>query len=89
MGRLETEAYEGLAFGAEFCHRRLPDRDAVLGAAARCRARGLGFSLVTPVLREAAFDAVAGWLEALAPEHGGGGWVGNDWGLLEWAPDPG
>lgn len=54
-----------------------------------CRARGLGFSLVTPLVRQGAFDRVAAWLAAVAPELGDGEWVANDWGLLAWAQERG
>lgn len=82
---LESGRYDGAAFGAEFCHRRLPRARDVGEARARCRDRGLAFSLVTPVVREGAFDAVAGWLAGLAADLAGDEWVANDWGLLAWA----
>lgn len=82
-------SWEGLSFGAEFCPRRLPAPEEVAEAAALCAARGAAFSLVTPVVRQAAFERTALWLEELARLLPGGEWVANDWGLLEWARDRG
>jgi hypothetical protein len=86
---LEDGSYDGLAFGAEFCHRLLPGRNEVLETAARCRSLGIGFSLVTPVLREGAFDETTAWLESVAQELGETEWVVNDWGLLLWGRERG
>ncbi len=89
MAALDRGGYQGLAFGAEFCPRRLPPPAHVREALARCRDRGLGFSLVTPVVRQGAFDGVAAWLEGLVSGLGDGEWVANDWGLLAWARERG
>jgi hypothetical protein len=78
-------AYAGVAFGAEFCACRLPALDEVRKASAFCATRQVAFTLVTPVVRQAAFADAARWLEAVAPLLAGGEWVANDWGLLEWA----
>ncbi len=83
--RFLDAAYGGVAFGAEFCACRLPALDEVRKATASCAARGVAFTLVTPVVRQAAFADVARWLEAAAAFLAGGEWVANDWGLLEWA----
>lgn len=82
---LDAGTYEGLAFGAEFCARRLPTRAEVREAVALCAGRGLGFSLVTPLLRQAAFAGAARWLSGLAAACGPLECVFNDWGLLHWA----
>jgi hypothetical protein len=87
LGALGRGVYGGLQFGAEFCHRRLPSGREVRQARDLCRSQGLGFVLVTPVLREGAFDAVTGWLSDVAEDLQGGEWVANDWGLLAWARD--
>lgn len=85
--------YGGVQFGAEFCHRRLPSPRRVREARDLCRAEGLAFSVVTPVLREGAFDAVAAWLADVAADLStdlyGDEWVVNDWGLLVWAREQG
>lgn len=78
-----------MALGAEFCARRLPPAPQVREAARRCREEGLAFSLVTPVVREGAWDDVTGWLSELAPALEGNEWAANDWGLLRWARDAG
>ena len=86
---LEPGAWDGVAFGAEFCHRRLPTPAQVRRCRARCRDGGLGFMLVTPLVREGAFERVCRWLEALAPDVLGDEWVFSDWGLLLWARERG
>jgi len=85
LDALDPLVYEGLAYGAEFCPERLPRADQVLEAQARCTDAGISFTLVTPVLRQGAFDRVATWLTELAPRLGQTEWVVNDWGLLTWA----
>lgn len=55
----------------------------------RCRGLGKGFSLVTPLVREGAFDPVTRWLATLAERIPGAEWVANDWGLLAWGRDAG
>lgn len=47
----------------------------------------MGFSLVTPVVREGAFEAVSRWLIRAAQSLPGVECVFNDWGLLAWAVD--
>lgn len=89
LERLSTGAYGGLQFGAEFCHRRLPSPSRVRQARDLCRREGLGFSLVTPLVREGAFAAVTAWLAGLAADLAGDEWVANDWGLLAWAREQG
>lgn len=77
--------YAGVAFGAEFCDRRVPPREVVREAVAWAEARGVEFSLVTPLVREGSLDRVAEWLEGVAGDLGGRECVFNDWGLLRWA----
>jgi hypothetical protein len=89
VAALERSGYEGLALGAEFCPQRLPGHTDAVRAGARCRDRGLGFCLVTPVVREAAFDAVSRWLAALSRELPGTECTMNDWGLLHWVRQEG
>jgi hypothetical protein len=78
--KADSRAYDGVAFGAEFCHRRLPTLAEVAEARERCRGLGVEFALVLPLTREAVFDEVWGWLaEAILP---GEEWISNDLGLL-------
>lgn len=87
LGALDEGRWDGVRFGAEFCHRRLPPPADVARARTLCVARGLTFSLVAPLTRESAFDFVSGWLRAsLVP---GESWTANDWGLLHWAKEAG
>jgi hypothetical protein len=80
LAELDKGSYAGVAFGAEFCHRRLPTLGEVAEARERCQALGVEFALVVPLTREAAFDEVWGWLRsALKP---GEEWISNDLGLL-------
>lgn len=89
LAPVERGAWGGIAFGAEFCHRLLPSVEEVLKAEALCRARDMGFSLVTPLVREGAFADVSRWLERLAAQLEGREWVASDWGLLLWAHERG
>ena len=88
LSRLESGRYDGLQFGAEFCHRRLPSPAEVRDAAALCRGLGIGFAVVTPAVREGAFDGVSTWLLEVSQGAAGAEWTSNDWGLLAWAPCP-
>ncbi|MBI5014531.1 MAG: hypothetical protein HZB55_03455 [Deltaproteobacteria bacterium] len=85
LAALARGGYGGVELGAEFCHRRLPSVRQVREARNLCRSEGRAFSLVTPIVREGAFDAVAAWLAEVAAHLCGDEWVTNDWGLLAWA----
>jgi hypothetical protein len=81
--KLDRSLYGGVSFGAEFCPGRLPTLEAVREARLVCAEKGVAFSLVTPLAREAQFDAVARWLlDGIAP---GEEWTANDWGVLTFA----
>jgi hypothetical protein len=83
LGALDEGGYSGVNFGAEFCPLRLPAGDEVRKARALCRERGLSFSLVTPLTRQAHFPLVGSWLTELLEE--GEEWVASDWGVLNFA----
>ncbi|HSH69413.1 MAG TPA: hypothetical protein VK997_05820 [Deferrisomatales bacterium] len=74
-----------MAYGAEFCPRRLPPLADVVAVAQGCAAMGRGFSLVTPVLREGVLAALMEYLGGFAAQVPDAECVCNDWGLLQWA----
>lgn len=82
--RVGADQYNGLCFGAEFCGRRLPSPSEVSRVSSLCKELGKNFSLVSPVLREGAFDHARSWLERVAAVAQGSECSINDWGLLLW-----
>ncbi len=59
----------------------MPPVPEVARTARRCARDGVGFSLVTPVVREGLLDRAAGWLAEAARAVPGVEVVFNDWGL--------
>jgi len=76
-----------VAYGAEFCPRRLPEVAAAVAVARACAAAGRGFSLVTPVVRQGHLAFVQTYLERFAAQVAGAECVCNDWGVLQWVVD--
>lgn len=82
-----SELYEGLNLGAEFCDRRLPLPDEMKRASNLCKTLKKNLSIVTPVIREGAFERTCAWLEGVAKEAANAECVFNDWGLMLWMKD--
>ncbi|TAL15654.1 hypothetical protein EPN96_11800 [bacterium] len=83
LAALDEPGYSGVNFGAEFCPMKLPSGEEVKKARILCAGRGLSFSLVTPLARQAHFPLVTSWLTELLVK--GEEWVANDWGVLHFA----
>ncbi len=61
------DGYQRLYFGAEFCSWAFPPLSHVDQALAGCRIAGLGFTLVTPVLRESSLKELKSLFRRLQP----------------------
>lgn len=76
------EGCDRLYVGSEFCTRRLPDPAELRDAVEQAQARGMAFSLVTPLLDEEGLEATLALALALPPVAGAEV-VANDVGLLQ------
>ncbi len=79
-----ADGYQRLYFGAEFCSWAFPPLPQVEQALSASRASGLGFTLVTPVLRESSLAELRQLFQALQPRlQPGDEVVISDFGALE------
>ena len=81
-----AEGYQRLYFGSEFCSWAFPSLSHIKQALLACRTSGLGFTLVTPVLREETLRELRDLFQALQPQlQQGDEVVISDFGALELA----
>lgn len=71
-----------LLFGVEFCQHLLPSPEDVAAAAALCRERGLGLTLLTSYVTDEFLERSAALVAVVAEEGPDPEVVVNDWGLL-------
>lgn len=81
----DMSGYGRLYFGAEFCQWRMPSAQATVGAYARAREAGLGFTLMTPWVTDKGLSTLRRVLDGLLAASGGDESVEvvvNDFGVL-------
>jgi hypothetical protein len=80
----DLTAYSRLYFGAEFCSWAMPTNREILQARSLARSFNLGFTLMTPVLREETLGELAELFELLAADwQSGDELLISDFGALE------
>ncbi|MDP8225317.1 MAG: hypothetical protein P9L99_18290 [Candidatus Lernaella stagnicola] len=77
----ETEHYDRLYFGAEFCQFRIPSPALLRQAREAAAQHGWSFSLMTPYVTDEGLAALADLLPEL---RDGDEVIVNDWGVLDW-----